>query len=273
MKYLAELLKLGAQDRGGSLERIRARIDRRRDRVELASVGMPLDALYRVELTWQPRFHELIGASWPCDEVHEFDSEWSEVKASITNEELAQDFDTDRNLALAVWCAARHLRPKTVIETGVARGVTSRILLEAFERNGDGKLYSVDLPHPKLTSLDQIGSAVPERLRHRWELILGSARRCLPELVARVQHVDLFVHDSLHTRRNVVFELETIWRVLSPDGVVVVDDIDWNLGFCKFTESHASEWMSARRATNDLLWGVIVRRDGPRAAPRAAGTA
>jgi cephalosporin hydroxylase len=41
-----------------------------------------------------------------------------------------------------------HSRPDVVIETGVAHGVTSRIVQEALNRNGSGHLWSVDLPFP-----------------------------------------------------------------------------------------------------------------------------
>jgi hypothetical protein len=39
-----------------------------------------------------------------------------------------------------------HLRPDTVVETGVAHGVTSRVIREGLERNRSGHLWSVDLP-------------------------------------------------------------------------------------------------------------------------------
>jgi len=35
-----------------------------------------------------------------------------------------------------------------VIETGVARGMTSRVILEAMTVNNSGHLWRVDLPHP-----------------------------------------------------------------------------------------------------------------------------
>ncbi len=54
--------------------------------------------------------------------------------------------DGDAGLVRAIWCLMRHLRPKNVVETGVAHGVTSRFILEALKRNGDGHLWSIDLP-------------------------------------------------------------------------------------------------------------------------------
>lgn len=41
-----------------------------------------------------------------------------------------------------------HTRPEVVIETGVAHGVSTRIVLEALTQNDLGHLWSIDLLHP-----------------------------------------------------------------------------------------------------------------------------
>jgi len=46
--------------------------------------------------------------------------------------------DGDPELVRAIWCLIRHLNPAVVVETGVARGFTTRLILEALERNGWG---------------------------------------------------------------------------------------------------------------------------------------
>ena len=56
--------------------------------------------------------------------------------------------DAESFLCRAVWCTALHTQPEVVIETGVAHGVTSRIVLEALSQNDRGHLWSIDLPHP-----------------------------------------------------------------------------------------------------------------------------
>ena len=59
---------------------------------------------------------------------------------------IAGGDDGDRAQAEAIWCLVAHLRPATVVETGVAHGLTSRVILEGLHRNGNGHLWSVDLP-------------------------------------------------------------------------------------------------------------------------------
>lgn len=195
---------------------------------------------------WARRFHELLGAPWPCPEVPEARRLFAEIGSELEERGLAVGrhtyrgySDGDSALAEAAWCAVRHLRPENVLETGVARGITSRILLEAIERNGAGSLVSIDLPHPFDASLHgQTGAAVPARLRGRWHYVRGSSRTRLAGVLRRTGSVDLFIHDSLHTTRNTSFELERVWRALRPGGVVIVDDANMNEGFSRFLSAH-----------------------------------
>ena len=54
----------------------------------------------------------------------------------------------------------RHLKPRKVVETGVAHGVTSRFILEALKRNGQGHLWSIDLPPLERSWRQEVGVAV-----------------------------------------------------------------------------------------------------------------
>jgi len=145
--------------------------------------------------------------------------------------------DGEPELVRAIWCLTRHLQPINVVETGVARGVTSRFILEALERNGAGHLWSIDLPPPIDPDLkEQVGAAVEDRCRHRWSYIRGSSRRHLPKLLASLPQIDLFVHDSIHTEYNTRFELDRACSALRAGSVLVADDIDLNWGFRSFVQ-------------------------------------
>ena len=54
--------------------------------------------------------------------------------------------DGDPGLTRAIWCLIHHLAASQVVETGVAHGVTTRLVLEALQRNGGGRLWSIDVP-------------------------------------------------------------------------------------------------------------------------------
>ena len=115
----------------------------------------------------------------------------------------------------------------------MARGLTTRVVLEALEANGDGRLYSIDLAPPLAQDrlANETGAAVTEQLKGRWTLIEGSSRRRLPGLLGELGTIDMFIHDSRHTRRNITFELRLAWRALRPGGVILADDIQGTIAF------------------------------------------
>jgi hypothetical protein len=177
--------------------------------------------------------------------------------------------DGDAGLVRAIWCLIRHLKPGKVVETGVAHGVTSRFILEAMERNGGGDLWSIDLPPIERPLQQQVGMAVGDSYTGRWSYIKGSSRRRLPALLSRLERIDLFIHDSLHSERNVRFELDRAWAALKPGGALVVDDVDANWGFQSFTQTFSGYQSmiceaeplrpDLRRFNQKGLFGIILK--------------
>lgn len=157
---------------------------------------------------------------------------------------LLREFETNASLvhgdvrfhSLTLYVVARLAEPTMVVETGVASGKSSALLLLALQHNGKGRMVSIDLPNPPgdilpdgaLTHTGErpVGWLVPDYLRPRWELRLGDARTLLPQVVAEVSAIGLFFHDSLHTREHVLFELRTVAPKLHPPATVLVDNVD-----------------------------------------------
>lgn len=226
------------------------RVELRAKRARGAGGFMPWPPCpYAVDDDWERRMHELLDVPWPCAESERFWELWSQVRGSLEAKRLelgrgafAGWGDGEPGLVRAVWCLVLHLRPNAVVETGVARGITSRFILEALAHNRRGHLWSIDLPPPLDPALHhQVGVAVPEHLRGNWTYVRGSSRRRLRSLLAQLGEIDMFVHDSRHTERNVLFELGRAWNALNSEGVVVVDDIDLNRGFHSFRSAHGDE--------------------------------
>jgi predicted O-methyltransferase YrrM len=224
---------IAAHPREG-VERVRERLATRQDRRRGTSIGPLSDG--------ERELHELLGVSWPCREIREFEPIWEAMLGTLADRGLVRGRgafggwdDGDPRLCRLVWCSTRHLRPERVIETGVGRGLTTRVVLDALERNGAGHLWSVDLP-PLLDRhlAAETGAMVTPGLMRRWTLIHGSSRHVLPKLLDDLGSVQLFVHDSMHTTRNVTFELEHVWPALSAGAVALVDDVDRNDAFARF---------------------------------------
>jgi hypothetical protein len=244
---------------------------------------------YDPDHNWELRLHQFLGMEWPSDLTSEFWGLWPEVIRELQAKGIRpgpESFlswnDGDAGFVRTVWCLTRHLKPQHVVETGVAHGVTSRFILEALERNGNGHLHSIDLPPLDRDWRRQVGMAVTDRYSDRWSYIKGSSRRHLPDLLSRLGEMDLFIHDSLHSERNVRFELDRAWPVLRPGGAIVVDDIDANRGFESFTRSfsgHQSMVCEAepirpdpRRSNGKGLFGIILKEPARKqASSQAAG--
>jgi Methyltransferase domain len=232
------LSRLAALHPSEAWVRIRSDIAERSERAKPRYQDTP----YIVEEDWERRFHEILGAAWPCEAQREFWPLWDSVlkpfrtgHVSIGRGAFDGWGDGEPAMTRAVWCLVRHVNPEIVIETGVARGFTTRMILEGLERNGTGHLYSIDLPPPLRSDLhEQIGTAVRTELRHRWSYLRGSSRRHLPRLLATLRQIDLFIHDSAHSEYNTFFELTNAWSALKPGGVVIADDIDYSLAFHRF---------------------------------------
>ena len=231
---------------------------------------------YVVESDWEYRLHAQLGLPWPCPICAEFGEIWSRIVASLAEGGLRVGpttfgpwNDGDAGLVRAIWCLVRHLSPERVVETGVAHGLTSRFILEGMATNGHGHLWSIDLPPLDPALRQQVGIAVTRDLKDRWTYIQGSSRRRLPALLAKLGRVDLFVHDSLHSERNVRFELDQTWAVLRDGGAVVVDDIDANWGFHSFNETFVAQphfvceaeplRPDHRRFNQKGLFGIIIK--------------
>jgi hypothetical protein len=208
------------------------------------------------------RLHDQIGVPFPCDASEEFKRMWGGLEESFAESSSFVGewvHDADPGLAQITWCLVRHLRPAHIVETGVARGITSRVLLEALDANGEGQLWSIDLPFLRSQWHDQTAAAVPSSKRSRWKYVRGSSRRRLPPLLAQLGQIDIFIHDSAHTESNMLFEFETAWPSIRPGGVLVSHDITMNRAFRTFTDRIPGDPIFAQYEGGGSVVGILVK--------------
>ena len=160
------------------------------------------------------------------------------IATTASSEWIPKAYDVDAALARFCYALCRAVRPVTIVETGVARGVTSAYILQALEKNGAGLLVSVDLPPLGADPKRDVGSVIPERLRSRWELHLGSSKCALPAIMAARSPINMFVHDSLHTYRNMRREFGVASPHLAKGAVLLADDIEGNEAFQEWLGTH-----------------------------------
>lgn len=259
-RWAAGAVRLMAREPADGVDRVRVRIQER------IHPGATRRVDYTVDPGWHRRLHEKIASPWPCAGMADFERVWNEITEELRAQGLSLGRGTyggwddgDSALARAVWCLMILLRPERVVETGVARGVTSRMILEALDRTGTGHLWSIDLPAMDGTLHDQVGVAVPERLRSRWTYIVGTSRQRLPDLLAQIAPIDLFVHDSSHTERNMLFELQHAWPALRRGGLIA-DDIQQSRAFARFTATvTAADCYVAQADDGSALIGIALK--------------
>jgi predicted O-methyltransferase YrrM len=188
--------------------------------------------------------------------------------ADIRREDnYALHWAADSLLARLCYLVCRLISPQIVVETGVAYGVSTAYVLSALEVNGGGTLHSVDLPPPRRRYERSWGIAVPGGLRGRWKLHRGTSARVLPRLLGEIPAVDLFVHDSLHTHRNMRREFDTVWPSLRDGAVLLADDVERNRAFGDLRQKDPALWrVVGDRETSPLhgraapvVFGVVVK--------------
>lgn len=137
-----------------------------------------------------------------------------------------------------LYVVTRHLHPQVVVETGISRGFSSTVFLQALEINGTGQLYGTNLPAFRSGEEDTTGSAVPEDLAasDRWHREIGPDRRVLPPLLEGIGPVDLFHYDSDKSYEGMRWTLDRVWPHLRPGAVLIFDDAESNDAFVEFAE-------------------------------------
>ncbi len=146
-----------------------------------------------------------------------------------------------------IYVLIRHFRPAHVLETGVFYGGNTTFALAALARNGAGRLVSIDYPDSSIRASGgsedrhalvgeselydpalKPGFLVPEALHAHWELVLGDS---LVEIPRRSERFGFYIHDSDHSMGFLSRELQATQPKLTPDALILVDDIDWSNAF------------------------------------------
>jgi hypothetical protein len=218
---------------------------------------------------WNEHLHELLGAPWPCPETDRLKELTDQISALLTEKGLGTGrhtygwySDMEIDMCTAIWCSVIHGQPEGVVETGVAHGVSSRVVLEGLNRNDRGHLWSIDIANPINHSVHgTTGAAVTDDCRPRWTYVEGESQKVMPSVVAKAGRVELFIHDSLHTFKNTLFEMEQAATAMPAGGVMLIDDIRSHDGFTTFARRHP-EYKTIMVSTPDRIgaFGIAVHQ-------------
>ena len=189
------------------------------------------------------------------------------------NGKILQEFSRNEAYFIPLYFLVRKLKPNLIIETGVHRGVSSLFILQALEDNHKGKLYSIDLPLAKYNTdsgestksvlpPEKVGICIINKLKKRWNLILGDSKKELPKLLESIESCDMFVHDSKHTYEHMEWEFNKIWSHLQQNGLLISDDTNWNSSFRDFASKVGRKNMELiRDGKSKSTFGIILKNN------------
>ena len=171
------------------------------------------------------------------------------------------DYSIRNDSRLFLYGLCKIMKPDVVVETGVAYGQSSSYILQALKENNNGILYSIDNIFRPWESLEMIGSAIPHNLRKKWKLVVGSSVVKLEETLRSKKTIDMFLHDSLHTYKNMLFEYNITWPFIKKNGFLISDDILENNAFLDFYSTvNGSPILMADNQNQEIFLGIIRKK-------------
>ena len=154
-----------------------------------------------------------------------------------------------------LYALTRWRRPAIVVESGGFLGMSSAFLLKALVDEGltTAKLYSMEWSE----DCDQ-GALIPNELRSQFVPLRGKVEDFVrsDELPSSI---DMFLHDSSHSYRHMLWEFRQFWPRLRDGGLLVSHDVHMNAAFPEFVaKTYAHDRKTGRRdaqRTSHYEWG------------------
>lgn len=152
----------------------------------------------------------------------------------------------------------RSLKPAVVVESGGFIGMSSAFILKAF---ADANLTAAKLYSIEWSGDCEQGTLIPDELRStsggfvpmRGKVEDFLKRDQLPE------SIDMFLHDSSHSYRHMLWEFQQFWPRLRDGGLLVSHDVQMNAAFPEFiAKTYAHDKKTGRRdadRTSHYEWG------------------
>lgn len=153
-----------------------------------------------------------------------------------------------------LYALARWQRPAVVVESGGYLGMSSAFILKALADANvtDAKLYSIEMDAECAH-----GVLVPDEFRPRFVPLRGDVKELIKgrELPP---NMDLFLHDSSHRYRHMLWEFRAFWPRLRDRGMLVSHDVHFNAAFPEFiarTYAHDAQGLLDVERTTHYEWG------------------
>jgi len=130
-------------------------------------------------------------------------------------------YDLGPELSSVVNSLVISTNPELIIETGVAAGKSTNIILKQLHRSAGGRLVSIDITA-------NVGELVETQYKYLWDLeVLPSVNRKYnyKRILLGYPKASIFLHDSDHSARWQEFEIFEAIRLLPNLSFLLIDDI------------------------------------------------
>lgn len=162
------------------------------------------------------------------------------------------DWSVGQGTAHALYAIVRSRQPDVVVETGVANGHSSYLILRALARNGRGRLISIDVD-------PRAGVLVDPALRASWDLrILPETQRAaaFSGLMGEIGAADIFIHDSDHRYQWQRLELAAAAEAVGSGGIIASDDVDASYAFIDVAGERG--WRPVLLVERRKVFGIVI---------------
>ena len=126
------------------------------------------------------------------------------------------------------------LKPKKLIEFGVANGWSTLSILLACRKNNSGSLISIDMPYYFENAKKFIGKIIDKKKFPEWELLIGPQINFFNKIASH--KYDFCHYDSDKSYQGRILIYNKIWQNLNKNGILLSDDISDNLAFFHFCQ-------------------------------------
>ena len=137
-------------------------------------------------------------------------------------------FGIEDDMAKLMYLLIRIAKPDNVMETGVAKGVSTFFITNALSKNGNGSLISVDISGDVATFLNG-------EERKRWKLkVLNTSynpRKQFHKILNECPPLSIYLHDGDHSYMWQRMEYDLALQKLKGGGILLSDDVDSSYAF------------------------------------------
>lgn len=124
----------------------------------------------------------------------------------------------------------RKIKPKKILEVGVAAGGSSVVILNAIKDLPEAKLYSIDYneKYYRNNSLNTgfLVSEIMPQLKSKWKLFTGGVSAKFIEEIGR--GIDLCLLDTVHSMPGEILDILMILPFMKKNGVIIIHDTNYH---------------------------------------------